>query len=441
MTLSLLVCAVLTAPGDSELLHFTAPWCEACRRSEPAVARLESDGFPVRHINVDERPDVARQYNVQALPSFLLVSRGRVLRRTVGAVSYEQLVSFVRSSTSVRGPESDTDSRSPAEAAPRMVPETRQAPSNSPTPAEQRALQATVRLRIEDRAGQSYGTGTIIDLHGDECLVLTCGHVFRDSQGKGRIVAELFTGGQNLPVEGKLLRYDLDNDLALIVIRPGVRVESVRVSGPSRQTAPGDQVFTVGCNHGHDPTVMRGRVNAINKYVGPPANIVVSGKPQDGRSGGGLFSSDGELIGVCQAADPEYNEGLYAHLPAIHQYLDRANLAFVYEPSRSLASAANVQPALSQEGRGAVLPRLDLDNQLSPTSNSSHTALGDLASNDATEVVCIVRSKANPSAKSQVVVLDRPSREFLSQLTHEQTRQDKRQVTDLRVRQRRPTTK
>ena len=44
---------------------------------------------------------------------------------------------------------------------------------------------------MEDANGHSYGTGTIIDARGGEALVLTCGHIFRDSDGKGPITIDL----------------------------------------------------------------------------------------------------------------------------------------------------------------------------------------------------------------------------------------------------------
>ena len=38
----------------------------------------------------------------------------------------------------------------------------------------------------------SLGTGTVIDCRQGEALILTCGHIFRDSAGKGRIEVDLF---------------------------------------------------------------------------------------------------------------------------------------------------------------------------------------------------------------------------------------------------------
>ena len=66
------------------------------------------------------------------------------------------------------------------------------------TSIQQLALQATVRVRVTDPDGTSKGTGTIIDLHGDEALILTCGHIFRASQGSGQIEVDLFAPGQGV---------------------------------------------------------------------------------------------------------------------------------------------------------------------------------------------------------------------------------------------------
>ena len=52
--------------------------------------------------------------------------------------------------------------------------------------AESRAMAATVKLQVEDPEGISYATGTVIHTHKNESLVMTCGHVFRDSEGNGR---------------------------------------------------------------------------------------------------------------------------------------------------------------------------------------------------------------------------------------------------------------
>ena len=60
-------------------------------------------------------------------------------------------------------------------------------------------------------------------------------------------------------------------------------------------------------------------------------------------------------LGVCNAADPADNEGLFAALPAIHEQLDEAGLAFVYRsvyPSGGAGDvAAATQPGIAAADR------------------------------------------------------------------------------------------
>jgi hypothetical protein len=52
------------------------------------------------------------------------------------------------------------------------------------------------------------------------------------------------------------------------------------------------------------------------------------------------------------------------------------------------------------------------------------------------EVICIVRPLADPRAKSEIVVLDRASRNFMHLLSSEGRRQSDRHLTSLNVPQR-----
>ena len=75
-----------------------------------------------------------------------------------------------------------------------------------------------MRIKVEDAAGYGFGTGTIIDTHENEVLVVTCGHLFRESKGKGKITADLFSAAAPQTVDGQLIAYDLDRDIALICL-------------------------------------------------------------------------------------------------------------------------------------------------------------------------------------------------------------------------------
>jgi S1-C subfamily serine protease len=229
---------------------------------------------------------------------------------------------------------------------------------------EQRLLAATARLRVEDASGAaSWATGTVVDCRQGEALILTCGHVFRDSQGKGRIEVDLFGSQGPRGVAGQVISWDLKRDLALVSIFTDVAVEPVRVGGTDRRTPVGAPVVTVGCDGGRDPSIRHSRITAVDKYLGP-SNVQVAGQPVQGRSGGGLFAVDGTLIGVCNAADPADNEGLFAALPSIHDQLEESGLSFVFRsvyPSGGLDAVAASGPHLPS--MPAEMPPVSFDRR------------------------------------------------------------------------------
>jgi hypothetical protein len=118
--------------------------------------------------------------------------------------------------------------------------------------------------------------------------------------------------------------------------------------------ANGDPVVNVGCNNGRQPTARHSRIRSQDKFLGPP-NLQADGLPVVGRSGGGLFSREGFVIGVCNAADPMDNEGLYAATASIRAELDRAGLAYVYK-STPASPTPDALPEVLPNPRGGAMP-------------------------------------------------------------------------------------
>ncbi len=491
------------AAGDIVLLDFAASWCGPCRSMAPLIGEISAAGWPVRHVDVDHEADLVKRFGITGVPCYVLLVKGHEVGRIAGATTREELEKLLLKSRSALGiPEatvavaSATPARQPLAAVPGMplpahqpdtplaVESSARAPAATParvlparapaalppvaatapahvaaidtSPAialgdraalERRLLAATARLRVDDAQGVSWGTGTVIDCRQGEALILTCGHIFRDSEGQGRVEVDLF--GPNAPrgLAGQVISWDLKRDLALVSIFTDVTVEPVKVGGTQRTTAAGEPVVTVGCNGGQDPTIHHSRVTAVDKYLGP-ANVQVAGQPVQGRSGGGLFGADGTLLGVCNAADPTDNEGLFAALPAIHEQLDEAGLAFVYKsvyPSGSVADAAGPgvpsmpaeMPPVSfdRRDRGEALPTASTGTNATPAASASpaapavladakHLSGGERALIDhvrqhegRAEVICIVRPHGAPQAASEVFVLEGSSREFVEQLS------------------------
>jgi len=445
------------------LLQFTAPWCGPCRSIKPLVGKLSAQGYPIRSVDVDQQRELAARYRVTGIPCFVMLREGQEVDRAVGAVGESRLLEMLnRAGVSQSG--STGQSRPAAE---ESFASRQQSPNHvANTGSDQvsrRVDAAAVRIQVDDPQGHSFGTGTMIDRRGEETLVLTCGHIFRDSRGQGDIWVDVFDGGTPQRFRAQLVDFDLKRDLGLIRFRPNRRLPTAQVASKGHRIELGDRVTSVGCNNGDDPTVVRSRVTGIDKYLGP-ANLEVAGMPVEGRSGGGLFDDDGRLIGVCYAADPADDEGVYAHLSSIQAILDRLQLASVYAPSqptpqRAAPVVAQTTPSPlpkrmpstppSSPDRGSPagpLPGVTLASAESPMpparnvdlSDREQAALDEIRrrSGDA-EVICIIRPLDQPDAKSEIIVLDRASPRFLEQLTGRRREPDNPRFTSWNVDQQR----
>jgi thiol-disulfide isomerase/thioredoxin len=72
---------VTPKPVEITLLMFHASWCGPCKASMPAVEELAAS-VKVTKYDIDEHPDLARQYNVTAVPTFVLERDGKEFFRT-----------------------------------------------------------------------------------------------------------------------------------------------------------------------------------------------------------------------------------------------------------------------------------------------------------------------------------------------------------------------
>lgn len=319
---------------------------------------------------------------------------------------------------------------------------------------QQRAIASTVRVKVTDSRGASDGSGVIIHRQHDEALVATCGHIFRESQGRGRITVDLFIPGA-APVEGELIEYNVDRDIALLSIRPAAEVVTASVAPSGYQFQDGDAVFSVGCVRGRNPELIESTITGINRYKNVPPHIVVDGAPAQGRSGGGLFSEEGYLIGICNAADKAGREGIYAGLPTLHAILDETDLADVYRQAPGFDRDQNVALAHHQDEiapehsepemehtmpsqpRGVAerntlrnqnrSPEVERENPIRIRDSESPSTpagprkarLGEPvaeADEEEADIICIVRSRTNPTAQNDVLVIRQATPELLSQI-------------------------
>ncbi|RMH20207.1 MAG: thioredoxin [Acidobacteria bacterium] len=70
------------------LVDFYADWCPPCRALAPTLERLaaEYEGrVKIVKVNVDDSPELAREYDTRSIPTLILFRRGQVVDVQVGA--------------------------------------------------------------------------------------------------------------------------------------------------------------------------------------------------------------------------------------------------------------------------------------------------------------------------------------------------------------------
>jgi thiol-disulfide isomerase/thioredoxin len=461
-----------------QLLDFWSPQCGPCMQMKPVMHSFEQAGYPIRQVDTTRDSQLARQFNVTQIPCFVMLVNGQEFERQVGATSSESITQMferakdeVRRRFGTRGQSPDRQAAAqreipapnvatgpagppadqvwpPKSSVPVDLPAGNGPPASAPTngaaasASHAALLSATVRLIVEDSTGRNFGTGTVVDTRSGEALVVTCAHLFRETKGKAPVKADLFEGvGESVRAAGhatgQVLSYDLTRDIALVSLRVDRPVGVANVAPPRSTVERGDRMVGVGCSNGQDPTVLETRVTSLDRYQGPP-NIEASGAPAIGRSGGGLFNGKNELVGVCNNADPEGNEGIYAGLESIHDQLDRLGLKDIYSKpgseqpkNRTVAGndLASGPPIVRGQEPGSQLPTDSIaplpgtqamgEQAKTPPRTLSETeqaALEEIMTRAASsEVIFIVRPK-DGNGQCEVIHMDSVSPEFLRAL-------------------------
>lgn len=81
------------------LIDFWAPWCSPCRMFGPVIDQVaEENAGRVRvvKLNIDEEPEVARQFGVMSIPTLVLIKNGRVAATSVGLKPKQAVEEMIR---------------------------------------------------------------------------------------------------------------------------------------------------------------------------------------------------------------------------------------------------------------------------------------------------------------------------------------------------------
>jgi len=82
------------------LVDFWAVWCGPCQIITPEVEKLseEKNGvLKVGKLNVDENRDTAIRFSITSIPTLLLFKNGQVVKKLVGVMSKDRILSEINS--------------------------------------------------------------------------------------------------------------------------------------------------------------------------------------------------------------------------------------------------------------------------------------------------------------------------------------------------------
>lgn len=242
----------------------------------------------------------------------------------------------------------------------------------------------TFRPTVVVRRGPSQGSGTIIATVEGETLVLTASHVIR---GPGTISVELHRynlGLERIPatpgawprsIAAEVVAIDRAADLAVLRIEGLAALPYVaRLAGSRRELAVDSIVTSIGIDLGrHLSSWSTPMVEALwfelNDNREERLFFITARAPEHGRSGGGLFLPDGELVGVCIGYTELFRgrrQGVFASRESIRQLLVDHELTSLIARSE-LRRTRVVRQASLRPGAGGRDSEVPSSSAVTPT--------------------------------------------------------------------------
>ena len=79
------------------IVDFYADWCGPCQMLAPVLEDLEKEtSIKIVKINVDEIPDLARQFRIMSIPTLMLFKDGKFTKKELGYMPIERLREFIK---------------------------------------------------------------------------------------------------------------------------------------------------------------------------------------------------------------------------------------------------------------------------------------------------------------------------------------------------------
>lgn len=86
--------------SKAAVVDFSATWCGPCQMLAPILDELsgEVDSVDFYNVDVDENPDLAREFRIMNIPVVVALKDGQIVGQQIGFVPKEDLKNFVEGS-------------------------------------------------------------------------------------------------------------------------------------------------------------------------------------------------------------------------------------------------------------------------------------------------------------------------------------------------------
>jgi thioredoxin 1 len=76
-----------------KVVMFSASWCNPCKQAKPVFQQLKESRSDVQFeiVDIDENRDMANDYNITGVPTFLLIEDNEEVKRLVGAANVTKI--------------------------------------------------------------------------------------------------------------------------------------------------------------------------------------------------------------------------------------------------------------------------------------------------------------------------------------------------------------
>ncbi len=81
------------------LIDFFAEWCMPCMMMSPIIEDLNEEfhgKINIGKINVDDNQKIAEKFEVNSIPTFIVIKEGKEIERMNGALTQDELESLIK---------------------------------------------------------------------------------------------------------------------------------------------------------------------------------------------------------------------------------------------------------------------------------------------------------------------------------------------------------